>query len=110
MKKTRKLNRSSERVPMMTKDQLLRWIPISERTLHRYLAAGKLRAYKMDGLLLFNPPDIEEFLKRRRVGGGPVAPFKEVEPERPMTDAEAQAFFANCERDEEGTLVALDEK
>jgi excisionase family DNA binding protein len=64
MRKTRKLNRSSERVPMMTTEQLLRWIPISERTLRRYLAAGKLRAYKMDGLLLFNPSDIEDFLKK----------------------------------------------
>lgn len=107
MRKTRKLNRSSERVPMMTTEQLLKWVPISERTLHRYLAAGKLRAYKMDGLLLFNPADIEEFLKRRRVGGGPVAPFKEIEPGRRMTDAEVQAFFANCERDDEGNLISL---
>jgi len=33
----------------MTMAQVLNWVSISERTLHRYLAAGKLRAYKLDG-------------------------------------------------------------
>jgi excisionase family DNA binding protein len=66
------------KVAFLTLKQVLEWLPVSERTIRRYLDAGKLRAYKMDGLLLFNPADVEAFLKRRRVGGGPVAPFEDL--------------------------------
>src|SRR5207302_227754 len=104
------------KLSLLTLKQVLDWLPISERTIHRYLDAGKLRAYKMDGLLLFNPTDIENFLKRRSVGGGPLTPFKD-QPElnasqyKPMSDAEAQEFFKNCERDQDGNLIAkLDEE
>ena len=56
----------------VTLESFLSHVPISERTLHRYLAAGRLRAYKLDGKLIFNTADIETFLKRRSVAAAPL--------------------------------------
>src|ERR1700751_3209857 len=64
-----------ELVGLETLAEILTKIPISERTLHRYIDAGKIRAYKMDGKLLFNPADVADMLSRRSVGGGPRAPL-----------------------------------
>lgn len=64
------------KIALLKKKQVLEWLPISERSLYRYIHAGKLPCYKLDGLLLFNPDDIETFLKRRHVGG-PEAAFRD---------------------------------
>ena len=112
MRKVKTLASTKQLVDLITKDQLLKAVPISERTLFRYIKAGKLRAYKLDGMYVFNPADVEDFLKRRAVGipGAPL--LKDVEPEemklpdvgrtrskdqtsyRLMSDEEVQAFFA----------------
>jgi excisionase family DNA binding protein len=101
------------KISLMNMEQVLGFLPISERTVHRYIANGKMRAYKMDGLLLFNPADIEAFLKRRSVGGGPAAPFNNIEVlqgnYRQMSNEEAVAWFAGVERDGDGTLLSNDE-
>ena len=106
MRKVKRIN-DTGKAPLLTKDQVLKWIPISESTLHRYLNAGKLRAYKLDGLLVFNPAEVEAFLRRRSVGGGPILPFKDIDliGLRAATDEEAQEFFEGVQRTEDGTLI-----
>jgi len=64
-----------ELVELETMAEVLTKIPITERTLHRYLNKGIIRAYKLDGKLLFNPEDVATFLKHRAVGGGPSSPL-----------------------------------
>jgi excisionase family DNA binding protein len=62
-------------VEFLTIEQVLHGLPISRRTLDRYVAKGELRAYKLDGKIVFNPADIEQFLKSRSTGGStPAAP------------------------------------
>jgi hypothetical protein len=78
MRKLKTIRTATERkrlelVGLATLAEILTKIPISERTLHRYIATGKIRAYKMDGKLLFNPADLADMLGRRSVGGGPRA-------------------------------------
>lgn len=76
----------------MTLAQVLKSLPISERTVYRYLKAGKLRAYKFDGMLIFNTADIEAFLKRRSVGGGETAAIvKDVPPTASETKTDRYA-------------------
>lgn len=118
MRKVKTLTSTKQLVPLITKDQLLRSLPISERTLHRYLKARKLRGYKLDGMLVFNPDDIADFLKRRAVGGPGGSLVRDVEPEqlpsveigrtngtgaqtsyRRMSDAEVHEFFTKLRRD-----------
>ncbi len=111
MSKTKSV-RHPGKIALMNMEQVLGFLPVSERTVHRYIANGKLRAYKLDGLLLFNPADIESFLKRRSVGGGPTAPFSDIEVlqghYRQMSNEEAMAFFAGVERDGDGALLSND--
>ena len=60
-----------------------RGLPISRRTLDRYKAQGILRAYKLNGKVVFNAADIEKFIRNRSTGGNsPAAPVltKEAEP------------------------------
>jgi hypothetical protein len=59
----------------ITLKQLLQSVPLSDRTIRKYIDGGKLRAYKLDGMLVFNVLDIQAFLKRRSVGGGATAPI-----------------------------------
>jgi len=59
----------------ITLKQLLQSVPLSERTIRNYIDAGKLRAYKLDGILLFNVLDVQSFMQRRKVGGGVTAPI-----------------------------------
>jgi hypothetical protein len=70
-----KINSTKWFVNLITKAEVLEMIPISTRTLDRYLDAGKLRGYKLDGKIVFNPDDIVAFLRRRAIGGGPTAPL-----------------------------------
>jgi hypothetical protein len=58
----------------ITLKQLLQSVPLSDRTIRNYIDDGKLRAYKLDGMLVFNVLDVQAFLKRRAVGGGATAP------------------------------------
>ena len=100
MRKVKKLTSMKEISDFVTLESFLSHVPISERTLHRYLAAGRLRAYKLDGKLIFNTADIETFLKRRSVGGGPTAPvLKDRQPDpapadsRVLNDKQSKDFF-----------------
>jgi|SRR5437879_4975793 len=99
MRKVKTITSSKVIGDFLTLKQVLKSLPIAERTLHRYIDAGKLRAYKLDGMLIFNTADIEAFLNRRRVGGGPTAPIlKELPAPAPaeprvMSDDDAKAFF-----------------
>ena len=68
MRKVKTITSSKVIGDFLTLKQVLKSLPIAERTLHRYIDAGKLRAYKLDGMLIFNTADIEAFLNRRRVG------------------------------------------
>lgn len=99
MRKVKTITRP-DKVPMLNVKQVLKWLSMSERTLHRYLDAGSIRAYKLNGKLVFNPADIEAFLKRRSIGGGPAAPFRDeaVRGARIMTDAEAEAIIAEAKQ------------
>jgi excisionase family DNA binding protein len=81
----------------ITLKQLLQSVPVSDRTIRNWIDAGKLRAYKLDGKLVFNVLDIEAFLQRRRVGGGSIAPVVKLvsqEQVRMMSDQELQAVPA----------------
>jgi Helix-turn-helix domain len=101
MRKAKTITSTKVVSDFLTLKQLLRSLPIAERTLHRYIDAGKLRAYKLDGMLIFNTADIEAFLKRRSVGGGPTAPILKEPPapaaapaeSRLLSDGEAKTFF-----------------
>src|SRR5579872_4897433 len=100
MRKVKKLTSMKEISDFVTLESFLAHVPISERTLHRYLSAGKLRAYKLDGKLIFNTSDIEAFLKRRSVGGGPTASvLKDRQPgpapgdSRVLNDKQSKDFF-----------------
>jgi excisionase family DNA binding protein len=80
----------------ITLKQVLQSLPVSERTVRNYIDDGKLRAYKMDGKLIFNVRDIEAFLQRRRVGGGSIAAIvKPVSQEqvRMLKDEEIPAYL-----------------
>jgi hypothetical protein len=99
MRKVKTITSSKVIGDFLTFKQVLKSLPIAERTLHRYIDAGKLRAYKLDGMLIFNTTDIEAFLRRRSVGGGPTAPILKEQPalasaeSRVMSDDDAQTFF-----------------
>jgi hypothetical protein len=103
MRKAKTLPSRKDIADFVTLDSLLTHVPISARTMHRYIADGKLRAYKLDGKLIFNTADVEAFLKRRSVGGGPTAPIvkERLAPaaapaeSRVLSDGEAKAFFDN---------------
>src|SRR6266705_5220167 len=56
-------------------DTIREKLTVSKRTLERYVEAGKLPAYKLDGKIVFNLTDIEAFLKRRGIGSGQRAPI-----------------------------------
>lgn len=56
-------------------DGILEKVPVSKRTLERYVESGKLPAYKLDGKIVFNLTDVEAFLKRRGIGSGQRAPI-----------------------------------
>jgi excisionase family DNA binding protein len=56
-------------------DTIREKLTVSKRTLERYVEAGKLPAYKLDGKIIFNLSDIEGFLKRRGIGSGQRAPI-----------------------------------
>jgi excisionase family DNA binding protein len=80
----------------ITLKQLVQSVPVSERTIRNWIDAGKMRAYKLDGKLVFNVLDIEAFLQRRRVGGGSIAPIvKPVSQEqvRMLSDEEIPAYL-----------------
>jgi hypothetical protein len=79
----------------VTLKQALQSLPVSERTIRNYIDAGKLRAYKLDGMLVFNVLDIEAFLQRRKVGGGATAPVLKLfsAPDRVLSDDQAKEFF-----------------
>jgi hypothetical protein len=79
----------------VTLKQLLKSLPLSERTVRNYIDAGKMRAYKLDGMLVFNVLDVEAFLKRRSVGGGVTAPIigEAALETKVLSDDEAKAIF-----------------
>jgi hypothetical protein len=79
----------------LTLKQVLESLPVSERTVRSYIDSHKLRAYKMDGKLIFNVLDIEAFLQRRRVGGGPAAAIVKDAPDdaQVLSDDQAKTFF-----------------
>jgi Helix-turn-helix domain len=115
-----------ELVELETLAEILQKVPISERTLHRYLNDGKIRAYKLDGKIVFNPADVAAFLDRRSTGGGPKAPllkekiFEELSKPKflefewrgsyhIMTEAQAKQFFAQKLGIPEGAWLDVDE-
>jgi excisionase family DNA binding protein len=96
-------NSNPGKVSLMNIKQVTAWLSISERTLHRYIDTGKLRAYKLDGLVLFNPADIEAFLHRRMIGGGPVVGPQDkldfdISEYQILSDEEAQTFVRNAKK------------
>jgi excisionase family DNA binding protein len=116
MAKRKNASAAASLVPLLTAEQVTTHLGISTRTLYRYIDSRKLTCYKLDGLLRFNPADVKRFLERRalRASGILPAPFETLSnPEqdiqsneyRPMSDEEAQAFFAGIKRDEYGCLM-----
>lgn len=73
----------------ITLKQLLRSVPLSERTIRNYIDKGKVRAYKLDGKLVFNVLDVQAFMQRRKVGGGATAPIIQDAPAINGADFEA---------------------
>ncbi len=116
----RKVKRTHDgKVPLLTLKQVLQWLPVGERTIHRYIAAGKIRAYKLDGMLLFNPDDVAAFLKRRAIGGGVLMQLTDMSRSKAVTltetktywvlsDEEARLLFEGVEKDADGTFLSKD--
>ena len=92
---TTKLNPKKIIGDFITLEQVMQSLQLSDRTVRNYIKARKLRAYKLDGKLVFNVLDVEAFLQRRRVGGGTIAPvIKDVSQDqvRMLNDEEIPAL------------------
>ena len=104
MRKIQPIKQTKQLVNLLTMPQLLQAAPwMSRSTVHRYINAGKIPAYKLDGQLLFNIEDIASMVKRRAVGGGLRTPIivdkKEqitaVEPSILLPPPEKYRIFGN---------------
>jgi hypothetical protein len=93
----------------VTLKQLLQSLPLSERTIRNYIDAGKMRAYKLDGMLVFNVLDVEAFLKRRAVGGGMTAPIigEAAAETRVLSDDQAKAVFDKLVAEVDAKIASL---
>jgi excisionase family DNA binding protein len=53
--------------PLLTAEQVRTHLGITLRTLYRLTKSRKLTYIKMDGILRFNPADVERFVEKRTV-------------------------------------------
>lgn len=85
-------------------------LPVSRRTLDRYKAQGILRAYKLNGKIVFNVADIEKFIKNRSTGGNSAAaPVLIEEKEEPLV-AEVQQLRNEVSRLSESVARIMTDK
>lgn len=76
MRRVKKITRNKPDLSQFVSwDEILGKVPVTKRTLERYVMNGKLPAYKLDGKIVFNLTDVEAFLKRRGIGSGQRAPI-----------------------------------
>jgi excisionase family DNA binding protein len=60
-----KIKAKDESQKRLTIAQVLDRLPVSRRTLDRYVEKGELRAIKLDGKIVFDEAEFERFLKAR---------------------------------------------
>ena len=105
----------SRRTDRLRPASVVSHLGVSLRTLYRLVNSKKLTAYKLDGMLRFNPADITIFLSKRALRAGTPALFEELTIKlltlnpakfRVMTDEEAQKFFEGVPRDENGNILS----
>ncbi len=53
---------------LLTLDQVAARVNVSRRTVRRYVERGELAAIRLPGLFRFDPPEVERFIDKRRVG------------------------------------------
>lgn len=58
--------RSERRRPLFTVATLAEYLAVSERTVHEWIALGKIASFKLEGSRRIDPADVDEWLRSRR--------------------------------------------
>jgi len=67
------LSIQTQRRAFFTTETLASYLQVSDRTIRKWVAEGRLRSYKLDGCRRFDPADVDSFVAQFRDRRDPAA-------------------------------------